>query len=102
MLECMCRNIRVLHNLEPAWTDDEAQASALQYVRKISGSSKPSAANAAAFDEAVSAVADATRVLLASLVTHAPPHDREELAAKSRARAEERYGTPAPVATGSA
>lgn len=89
----MCRNIRVLHNFAPPATDEEIQASALQYVRKISGTSKPSAANAEAFQTAVDAVADATRTLLESLVTTAPPRDREVEAAKARARAAERYGT---------
>ncbi|MPZ26172.1 MAG: DUF2277 family protein [Micromonosporaceae bacterium] len=91
----MCRNIRVLHNFEPSATEDEIHASALQYVRKISGSSKPSAANAEAFQIAVDEVAQATRSLLSQLVTHAPPRDREVEAAKARARAAERYGTPA-------
>ncbi|MQA63435.1 MAG: DUF2277 family protein [Actinophytocola sp.] len=89
----MCRNIRVLHNFEPAATDDEIHASALQYVRKISGTTKPSAANEAAFDTAVEAVVAATRTLLDSLVTKAPPKDREVEAAKAKARAAERYGT---------
>jgi hypothetical protein len=89
----MCRNIRVLHNFDPPATDDEIHASALQYVRKISGSAQPSAANAAAFEAAVAAVADATRALLDGLVTKAPPRDREIEAAKARARAAERYGT---------
>ncbi|HEU5156652.1 MAG TPA: DUF2277 domain-containing protein [Streptosporangiaceae bacterium] len=89
----MCRNIRVLHNFDPPATADEIHASALQYVRKISGTTQPSAANAAAFDAAVAAVADATRILLDSLVTKAPPRDREVEAAKARARAAERYGT---------
>jgi len=89
----MCRNIRVLHNFEPPATEDEVYASALQYVRKISGSSKPSAANAEAFQAAVEQVADATRTLLEQLVTSAPPRDREVEAAKARARAAERYGT---------
>lgn len=91
----MCRNIRVLHNFEPPATEDEIQAAALQYVRKVSGTNKPSAANAEAFDEAVTAVADVTRTLLESLVTKAPPRDRETEAAKARARAAERYGTRA-------
>jgi hypothetical protein len=91
----MCRNIRVLHNFEPPATEAEIQASALQYVRKISGSSRPSAANTEAFDAAVTAVADATRTLLERLVTHAPPRDREVEAARARARAAQRYGTPA-------
>lgn len=89
----MCRNIRVLHNFEPAATDDEIHASAMQYVRKISGTTKPSAANAAAFDTAVEAVTAATRTLLDSLVTKAPPRDRDVEAAKAKARAAERYGT---------
>jgi hypothetical protein len=87
----MCRNIRVLHNFEPPASDDEIQASALQYVRKISGTSKPSTANAEAFETAVAAVTEATRTLLASLVTKAPPRDREVEAARARARAAERY-----------
>ncbi|MFD5826648.1 DUF2277 domain-containing protein [Lentzea sp. NPDC060358] len=88
----MCRNIRVLHNFEPPATTDEVQAAALQYVRKVSGAAKPSATNQAAFDEAVAAVAAATRDLLDALVTTAPPKDREVEAAKAKARAAERYG----------
>jgi hypothetical protein len=88
----MCRNIRVLHNFEPPATDDEVQAAALQYVRKVSGSTRPSAANSAAFDAAVAAVAAATATLLDSMVTTAQPRDREVEAAKARARAAERYG----------
>jgi hypothetical protein len=91
----MCRNIKTLHNFEPPATDDEVEAAALQYVRKISGSSKPSKANEAAFERAVAAVADASRRLLDELVTHAPPRDREAEAAKARARAEQRFGTAA-------
>jgi hypothetical protein len=87
----MCRNIRTLHNFEPPATDDEVRASALQYVRKISGFNKPSQANADAFDQAVDAVAEASRQLLDQLVTTAPPKDREVEAAKRRARAAERY-----------
>lgn len=87
----MCRNIRTLHNFEPPATDEEVQAAALQYVRKVSGSAKPSQANAEAFDVAVEAVATATRELLDGLVTKAPPRDREVEAAKARARAAERY-----------
>jgi hypothetical protein len=87
----MCRNIRQLHNFEPPATDDEVRAAALQYVRKISGSSKPSAANAPAFERAVEAVAAASSQLLAQLVTSAPPKDREAEAAKARARAAQRY-----------
>ena len=86
----MCRNIRTLHNFEPAATEEEVRASALQYVRKISGFNKPSAANAEAFDRAVDAVADATKVLLGELTTSAPPKDREAEAAKARARWEKR------------
>jgi hypothetical protein len=91
----MCRNIRTLHNFEPPATDEEVEAAALQYVRKVSGSNKPSQANEAAFERAVEAVADTTRRLLAELVTHAPPRDREVEAAKARARAAERFGTAA-------
>ena len=89
----MCRNIRVLHNFEPPATVDEIESAALQYVRKVSGTTKPSAANQEAFDEAVRAVTEATRVLLDSLTTKAPPRDREVEAAKARARSAERYGT---------
>ena len=87
----MCRNIHQLHNFEPPATSDEVQAAALQYVRKVSGSSKPSQANQAAFDEAVAAVAHATQHLLDHLTTSAPPKDREVEAAKARARAAVRY-----------
>jgi hypothetical protein len=89
----MCRNIRTLHNFEPAATSEEVHDAALQYVRKISGSSKPSQANAEAFDRAVSEVTEATQRLLESLVTNAPPKDREVEAAKRRARAEQRFAT---------
>jgi hypothetical protein len=87
----MCRNIRQLHNFEPPATLDEVNDAALQYVRKISGSTKPSQANAAAFEAAVEEVATATRRLLEQLVTNAPPKNREEEAAKARARAQSRY-----------
>jgi hypothetical protein len=87
----MCRNIRTLHNFDPPATDEEIQASALQYVRKISGSTKPSQANEEAFNRAVEEVEAATKKLLDSLVTTAPPKDREEEAAKRRARAEKRF-----------
>ena len=87
----MCRNIRPLHNFEPPATRDEMHAAAVQYVRKISGATKPSLANQAAFDEAVLEVAAATRKLLASLTTTAPPKDRDVEAAKRRARTEARY-----------
>jgi hypothetical protein len=82
----MCRNIRTLHNFEPPTTDDEVRDAALQYVRKVSGFTKPSQANAEAFDRAVEAIAESTRTLLAELVTVAPPRDRELEAAKARAR----------------
>jgi len=87
----MCRNIRQLHNFEPPATDDEVRAASLQYVRKISGSTKPSQANAEAFERAVDAVAKASGELLDALVTPAPPKDREVEAAKAKARAAERY-----------
>ena len=83
----MCRNIRPLHNFEPPATEDEVRSAALQYVRKISGYTKPSQANAAAFDRAVEAVAAASALLLDELSTNAPPKDREVEAAKRRARA---------------
>jgi len=91
----MCRNIRTLHNFEPPATEDEIHASSLQYVRKISGFTKPSQANAEAFERAVDEVADVTRRLLGELTTSAPPKDREVEAAKARARAAERYGRAA-------
>jgi hypothetical protein len=91
----MCRNIRTLHNFEPPATSEEIHASALQYVRKISGSTKPSHANEEAFDRAVEEVAAITTRLLGELVTTAPPKNREAEAAKARARAAERYGTAA-------
>ncbi|HEX2896285.1 MAG TPA: DUF2277 domain-containing protein [Marmoricola sp.] len=87
----MCRNIRTLHNFEPPATNDEVQAAALQYVRKVSGTTKPSQANQAAFDRAVQEIAHVTRHLLEDLVTSAPPKNRDEEAAKARARAELRY-----------
>ena len=87
----MCRNIRPLHNFEPPASDDEVRAAALQYVRKISGATKPSRANEEAFARAVDAVTDASRQLLAELVTAAPPKDRDAEAAKARARAQRRY-----------
>jgi hypothetical protein len=87
----MCRNIRTLHNFEPPASEDEVRASALQYVRKVSGSSKPSQANREAFEEAVDAVAAATTTLLDRLVTSAPPKDREAEAAKAKARSEKRF-----------
>ena len=91
----MCRNIRTLHNFEPPATSEEIHASALQYVRKVSGSTKPSQANEEAFNRAVEEVAAITARLLDQLVTNAPPKNRDEEAAKARARAAERYGTAA-------
>jgi hypothetical protein len=88
----MCRNIRTLHNFAPPATEDEVRASALQYVRKISGSTKPSQANREAFDEAVDAVADVTATLLDRLVTSAPTKNREVEAEKARARSAARFG----------
>jgi hypothetical protein len=87
----MCRNIRTLHNFEPPATREEAHDAALQYVRKISGTTKPSKANEEAFDRAVGAVTAATLRLLDELVTTAPPKDREVEAAKARARSADRY-----------
>jgi hypothetical protein len=88
----MCRNIRTLHNFDPPATSDEVHAAALQSVRKVSGSTRPSTANQAVFDRAVEEIAHITRHLLDDLVTSAPPKDREIEAAKARARAEQRYG----------
>ncbi|MDT7701147.1 MAG: hypothetical protein QOJ30_3472 [Pseudonocardiales bacterium] len=87
----MCRNIRTLHNFDPPARDDEVQAAALQYVRKVSGTAKPSQANEQAFARAVAEIVHVTRHLLDDLVTTAPPKDREVEAAKARARAQERY-----------
>ena len=87
----MCRNIRPLHNFEPPATSDEVRAAALQYVRKVSGSTNPSQANQAAFDEAVEEIAHVTQHLLNHLSTSAPPKNREVEAAKARARAAVRY-----------
>ena len=87
----MCRNIKQLHNFVPPATSEEVEDAALQYVRKISGSNKPSKANEEAFDRAVAEVAEATQRLLDGLVTKAPPKDREVEAAKRRARSEARF-----------
>ena len=87
----MCRNIRTLHNFEPPATEDEVRGAAIQYVRKISGFTKPSKANAEAFERAVDAVADISQRLLDELVTTAPPKDREVEAAKAKARSAGRY-----------
>ena len=95
----MCRNIRTLHNFEPPASEDEMRASALQYVRKVSGSTKPSRANVEAFDRAVDEIALVTSRLLGELVATAPPKDREVEAAKRRERAQNRF---APVSASSA
>jgi len=87
----MCRNIRTLYNFEPAATDDEVRAAALQYVRKISGFTKPSAANEEAFNRAVERVAHVSQHLLEELVTNAPPKDRDVEAAKAKARSAARF-----------
>ncbi len=91
----MCRNIRTLHNFEPPATQEEVYASSLQYVRKISGMTKPSAANAAAFERAVEAITFITRELVDSLTTAAPAKNREVEAAKARERSAARYATSA-------
>ena len=95
----MCRNIHVLHNFEPAATSDEIHAAALQYVRKVSGTAKPSAANRAAFEHAVEEIAHVTGHLLEALVSTAPPKDREVEAAKARARSAARYGGASVLAS---
>ena len=89
----MCRNIRTLHNFAPPATEDEIRASALQFVRKLSGFTRPSKANEAAFNRAVDQVTEAAHELLSSLVTSAPPRDRGLEAAKARARSVNRFGT---------
>ena len=91
----MCRNIKTLHNFDPPATSEEVRAAALQYVRKVSGSTKPSKANEAVFMRAVDDIAHITAHLLEDLVTGAPPRDREADAAKARARAEKRFGRAA-------
>jgi hypothetical protein len=88
----MCRNIKTLHNFEPPATEDEIHASALQYVRKLSGTTKPSKANEAAFERAVEEIAASTRKLLGSLVTSAAPRDRETEAERARERSRQRFG----------
>ena len=89
----MCRNIKTLHNFEPPATDEEIRASSLQFVRKLSGFARPSQANQIAFNRAVDQVTEAARELLDSLVTNAPPRDREVEASKARARAADRFNT---------
>lgn len=91
----MCRNIKTLHNFEPPATKEEIQASAIQFVRKLSGFTKPSKTNELAFNRAVEKVTEAAEELLESLVTNAPPRDRDVEAAKARARAAERFHSPA-------
>jgi hypothetical protein len=91
----MCRNIKILYNFSPPTTDDEVQAAALQFVRKVSGMTKPSKANEEAFERAVADVAAVTSRLLGELVTTAPPRDREVEAEKRRARSAARFGTAA-------
>jgi hypothetical protein len=95
----MCRNIRTLYNFDPPATDEEVRSAAVQYVRKISGFTKPSAANKEAFDRAVEEIAHVSQHLLAQLVTNAPPKDREVEAAKAKARAATRYGDRPPAST---
>jgi hypothetical protein len=90
----MCRNIKTLHNLKPPATEDEIRASSLQFVRKLSGFTRPSKSNQLAFDRAVDQVANAAHELLASLVTNAPPRDREVEASKAQARAADRFRSP--------
>ncbi len=97
----MCRNIKTLFNFAPPATDEEIRGSALQFVRKLSGFTKPSQANTAAFDEAVDEVSVVARRLVDSLVTTAGPRDREEVAARARERAEIRFGGRATSTTGS-
>jgi hypothetical protein len=91
----MCRNIKTLHNFDPPASEEEVRAAALQYVRKLSGSAKPSKANEAAFERAVEEVTASSLRLLSELVTVAPPRNREVEAAKARARAEKRFGAAA-------
>ena len=89
----MCRNIKILFNFDPPATDDEIRAASLQFVRKLSGFAKPSKSNEAAFEHAVDEVAKTARILIDSLVTNAPPRDREEEAVKAKERSLKRFGT---------
>ena len=98
----MCRNIRVLHNFEPPTTDDEVREAALQFVRKVSGSTHPSRANTEAFERAIEEIAEATRRMLDELVTNAPPKSREAEAVKGRARHEKRMEREVRIRTASA
>jgi hypothetical protein len=91
----MCRNIKTLHNFRPPATDEEIRASSVQFVRKLSGFTRPSKANEVAFNRAVEKVSEAAHELLQSLVTNAPPRDRDTEAAKARARSAERFSSPA-------
>ncbi len=93
----MCRNIRTLHNFEPPATTEEIQAAAVQFVRKVSGTTRPAKANQAIFEQAVAEVTGSVERLLAGLVTTAPPRNREAEAAKARARAAKRFGGPTAV-----
>jgi hypothetical protein len=93
----MCRNIKTLHNFKPPATDEEVRASAIQFVRKLSGFTKPSKANEDAFNQAVEEVTTSARKLIDSLVTTSPPRDREVEALKARARSAERFGPSAPA-----
>ena len=93
----MCRNIRTLFNFDPPATDEEVRAASVQFVRKLAGFTKPSQANQPAFDAAVDEVSAVARRLIDSLVTNAPPRDREEWAARAKARAAERYGPRVPA-----
>ena len=97
----MCRNIRCLHNFEPATTDAEVREAALQFVRKVSGSTRPSRANAAAFEQAIDEIAEATRRMLDQLVTNAPPKSREVEADKGRQRHEKRMEREVRIRTAS-
>jgi hypothetical protein len=96
----MCRNIRTLHNFDPPATEAEIRAAALQFVRKLCGSTRPSKANERAFERAVGEVAEAARQLLDALVTNAPPRDRAVEALKARARAADRFRRPGPTPAG--
>ncbi len=97
----MCRSIKTLHNFAPPATDDEIRASAVQFVRKLSGFSRPSKVNEAAFERAVDQVTRAAHELLDALVTNAPPRNRDDEATKAKARSLERYGAREPAAAGS-
>ncbi|MCG8415558.1 MAG: DUF2277 domain-containing protein [Pseudomonadales bacterium] len=94
----MCRNIKILFNFDPPATDEEIRAAAIQFVRKVSGSTKPSKANEAAFNTAIDDIADSVQLLLNKLVTNAPPKNREEEKLKAQARAAKRFGTPIATA----